>query len=288
MADATATFPSSNVGADDGVNAGNSEASAELGQTRRASGRVAVIGGTSLHNSSMFKRLNVKQVETSYGMVECFVSDCLVYVNRHHTEPGGKYAQPHAINYQGMAAALMALEVRVIYAVCSTGALKKEIKPGALVLLADYHSLFADIVHLYDDGRAHIVPTLDSEARQRVVKALTRNNLELSTQNAVYVQTRGPRLETPAEIRTLVNIQAGDVVGMTGASEATVACEAGIPYAAICMVDNYANGIVDEPLTMEQFFAKGKYHNFPVIPSIQPSIINRCTNFILSFLIPSC
>src|SRR5207302_1440165 len=42
-----------------------------------------------------------------------------------------------------------------------------------------------------------------------------------------------------------------DVVGMTMASEATLASELGIPYASLCTVDNFAHGIVDEPLTFE-------------------------------------
>jgi len=35
------------------------------------------------------------------------------------------------------------------------------------------------------------------------------------------------------------------------ASEATLASELGIPYAALCSVDNYCNGIVDRPLAYE-------------------------------------
>jgi 5'-methylthioadenosine phosphorylase len=42
-------------------------------------------------------------------------------------------------------------------------------------------------------------------------------------------------------------------VGMTVASECILASECQIPYAAICMIDNYANGISDEELTFESF-----------------------------------
>lgn len=42
-----------------------------------------------------------------------------------------------------------------------------------------------------------------------------------------------------------------DVVGMTMASEATLAAELGIAYASVCTVDNYANGIAEKPLTYE-------------------------------------
>ena len=65
----------------------------------------------------------------------------------------------------------------------------------------------------------------------------------------VYWQTNGPRFETPAEIRLLA--AHADLVGMTMASECIVAGELGLSYAAICVVDNLANGIGDAPLDVE-------------------------------------
>lgn len=51
----------------------------------------------------------------------------------------------------------------------------------------------------------------------------------------------------------------GDVVGMTGAHEATLAVEAGLPYAMLCMVDNMANGVgAGDKLTLTDFFASQK------------------------------
>jgi 5'-methylthioadenosine phosphorylase len=62
-----------------------------------------------------------------------------------------------------------------------------------------------------------------------------------------YVQTRGPRIETIAEVKTLAKF--ADIVGMTVASEATLACELEMEFAALCMVDNYANGLGTEVLS---------------------------------------
>ena len=67
--------------------------------------------------------------------------------------------------------------------------------------------------------------------------------------NGVYVQTRGPRLETKAEVKMLDSF--GDIVGMTIASEATLARELDVKYAAICSVDNYAHGLVSKELDFE-------------------------------------
>lgn len=79
-------------------------------------------------------------------------------------------------------------------------------------------------------------------------------NQFVSTAKAVYVQTRGPRFETRAEIRQIK--QFGDVVGMTAGDEATMACELGIPYVMLCIVDNLAHGIGktdDSIASMENF-----------------------------------
>lgn len=69
----------------------------------------------------------------------------------------------------------------------------------------------------------------------------------------VYTQTRGPRFETPAEVRALARI--GDLVGMTLAAECILSRELGIAYAAVCVVDNLANGLAPEALTIEEFQA---------------------------------
>ena len=67
----------------------------------------------------------------------------------------------------------------------------------------------------------------------------------------VYAHTIGPRFETPAEVRALARV--ADVVGMTLAAETVLAREAGLAYAAVCSVDNLANGIADEALTVEEY-----------------------------------
>ena len=57
----------------------------------------------------------------------------------------------------------------------------------------------------------------------------------------------GPRYETPAEIKML-QILGGDVVGMTNVPEVVLAREAGICYATVAMVTNYAAGIAPSKL----------------------------------------
>jgi 5'-methylthioadenosine phosphorylase len=57
----------------------------------------------------------------------------------------------------------------------------------------------------------------------------------------VYVQMRGPRFETKAEIAILRHW--GDVIGMTAAHEADLCGELGLKYNSLAIIDNYANGL---------------------------------------------
>ena len=45
------------------------------------------------------------------------------------------------------------------------------------------------------------------------------------------------------------------LVGMTIASECVAACDLGLAYAAICVVENLANGVGERELTMEELLA---------------------------------
>ena len=64
-----------------------------------------------------------------------------------------------------------------------------------------------------------------------------------------YWQARGPRFETPAEIRLMA--AHAHVVGMTIATECVVASELGLDYAALCVVDNLANGLGEGTVSTE-------------------------------------
>jgi 5'-methylthioadenosine phosphorylase len=61
-----------------------------------------------------------------------------------------------------------------------------------------------------------------------------------------------------AEVRALSAV--ADVVGMTVASEATLACELGMKFAALCTVDNYANGLGGDVLTYEHILSTSREH----------------------------
>jgi 5'-methylthioadenosine phosphorylase len=110
----------------------------------------------------------------------------------------------------------------------------------------------------------HIIPTLAEEVRRKIIDSANRCKIDVTTEG-VYWQTTGPRLETKAEIRMMAGY--ADVVGMTMASEAVIACELDIPYASICSVDNYCHGIVKKQLILQEI-TEGAQRNTDTILKI--------------------
>jgi 5'-methylthioadenosine phosphorylase len=129
-----------------------------------------------------------------------------------------------------------------------TGALKRRLKPGMLVVPDDYILLGAGPTVVREKA-THIVPILNAESRRKLLEAARCCNLDC-VDGGIYWQTVGPRFETRAEIAMIS--QFADLVGMTMASEAVIAQELEIPYASLCSVDNFAHGLEEKTLTLEK------------------------------------
>jgi len=206
--------------------------------------KLAVIVGSGIP-SSVFEGFKRKNVKTKYGLVELLVRNNKLILPRHGMS---KMKPPHVINHKANISALKMLGVKDILAFCSVGSLKKSIKPGSLVVVHDYISLF-DLETYHDLEAVFTVSGLSDKLREKIISLARR--LKINTINkGVYIQTKGPRFETPAEIKMIKNY--GDVVGMTMGSEATLARELDMDYAAVCSVDNYANGLIEKKLNTSE------------------------------------
>lgn len=192
-----------------------------------------------------------RKVKTPYGTVLAHIDSGknLVFLNRHGSS---KNTPPHRINHKANITALRLCGAGEVVGVCSVGSLKKNSKPGSVLIPDDYVSLWS-IPTFFNKKVKHITPALSEKLREKIINAAAQSHLPV-IKKGVYVQTTGPRLETKAEIRFLSRI--ADVVGMTMASEATLAQEAGLEYAGVCFVDNYAHGVVKERLDFEDVISK--------------------------------
>jgi 5'-methylthioadenosine phosphorylase len=173
--------------------------------------------------------------------------DGATVIDRH----GESYALPHLIDHAANLRGLLDAGCDRVLGVASVGGLRPELIPGTFLCPHDFIALDIPPLTTRSDPTAHRVPRFDPEWRSRVVEAFTA---ELPLRDGgVYWQVAGPRLETAAEIRFLA--QHADVVGMTVAGECIVAGELGLAYAAICVVDNLANGVGATELTLEEVAA---------------------------------
>ncbi len=208
--------------------------------------RLGIIGGSGLAQSGAFASTERRQVETPHGSPSSTLAlgDRVAFLARHGAD---HRIPPHRINHQANLWALKEAGVSAVVGTSSVGSMQVEIAPGTLVVPDDYVSLW-EIPTFFEDEVQHITPTLDQRLRRQLVDAARHRGAPVRD-GGVYVQTRGPRLETKAEIRVLRRF--GDLVGMTMAAEATLAQELGLPYASLCSVDNYSHGITREPLAFE-------------------------------------
>ncbi|MDR2018476.1 MAG: MTAP family purine nucleoside phosphorylase [Syntrophobacterales bacterium] len=205
---------------------------------------LAIIAGTSLIESALFAAWKNTSVQTPYGGVTVKTDSKHWFLQRHGDPP----MPPHRINHRAHIWALKMLKVTEIVAFNSVGSLKLKIEPAALVLPHDFISPW-DVPTMFDHEMRFTVPEMDTALRSHLEGVCRELGFDV-VDGGVYIQTKGPRLETKAEIRYLRRL--GDIVGMTMASEATLCTEVGLHYTSLCSVDNYCNGISKVPLTVKE------------------------------------
>ena len=166
-------------------------------------------------------------------------------------QAGAPYLLPHRIDHEANLRPLLEQGVDRVLAIGSVGSLRPELPVGTLVCPDDFIALHAG-PSIHDDPRAHSAPGFSPGWRREVIDAWAAGGAA-PHDGGVYWEARGPRFETPAEIRLIA--AHADVVGMTIASECVVAGELGLEYAALCVVDNMANGLGEGSLSVAEMEA---------------------------------
>jgi len=169
-------------------------------------------------------------------------------VVQRHGGGGRAYVLPHEIDHVGNLRPLAEQGCDRVLALASVGSLRAGLPVGSLLCPNDFIALHLGL-SLFADERAHSAPGFDPAWRREVLEAWPDGDGGALLDGGVYWQTIGPRFETPAEIRLIA--PHADVVGMTIAAECVVARELGLAYAAVCAVDNLANGLDAEPVEVE-------------------------------------
>ena len=213
---------------------------------------IGIIGGSGVYEiTEKADSCEEKLVKTDYGDVTVSILDIfskkVAFIPRHAS---GHSIPPHKINFRANIDALKNVGVSKIIATNSVGSMNTDMPPGSFVIPDDFLDFSQDRKKtFYEDKVVHIDVTEPYCPQLRDVLAKSGDVILGGT----YVCTEGPRFETPAEIK-MFKMLGGDLVGMTGVPEVILAREREICYNSICIVSNYASGISEEELTIDEVF----------------------------------
>lgn len=215
---------------------------------------LAVIGGTGVYRADMLEKTRAVDMENKYGQASLLVGNFkgrkVAFLNRHGK---GHSVPPHLVNYRANILALKELGVKRVLATTAVGSLNIEMAPRDFVLIDQFLDFTKTRKNTFYEGGTQGVLHVDVtdpycyEMRNFIYTKGCDLGLKIH-QGGCYVCAEGPRFETPAEIR-MYKQMGGDLVGMTSVPEVVLAREAGLCYATIAMVTNYAAGISKNPLS---------------------------------------
>lgn len=221
--------------------------------------KLGIIGGTGISKLSELKNINKTVTHTPFGEPSSALTFGtlhgvdVVFMARHgygHTIP------PHRVNYRANIWALHQAGVDGLLAIAAVGAINESMRPGNLVCpdqLIDY--TWGRSTTYFDEDLASVThidftEPYSSVTRGILLKAAEGCDFELIP-HGVYGCKQGPRLETAAEIQRMKG-DGCDMVGMTGMPEAALARELNLEYACCAVVANWAAGLGDGAITMQE------------------------------------
>jgi len=210
---------------------------------------LAIIGGSGLTQLGNLEVSQRKVARTPYGEASgalTFGRICgreVVFLARHGY---GHTIAPHEVNYRANLWALKDAGAARVVSVASVGAIRKEHKPGSLVIPDQVIDYTWGRRSTFFEGAGAPVNHIDftepySAPLRKLLLEAAADAKEKVFDGGVYAATQGPRLETAAEINRLER-DGADLVGMTGMPEAVLAREISLEYATVAVVANYAAG----------------------------------------------
>jgi 5'-methylthioadenosine phosphorylase len=206
---------------------------------------IGIVGGTGLYNPNFFTNMKEIKVHTPYGetsdlvTIGNYLDKKIAFIPRHgrrHTIP------PHAINSRANIWALKELGVKRILAPSVVGSMRKEYKPGDIVI-PDQFIDFTKQRHytFYDRGQICHISSADPfcpELRQLAIECIKDLNYDIHREGT-YLCIEGPRFSTRAESQFFKEVLKADIIGMTLVPECILAREAEICYVSISMITDY-------------------------------------------------
>lgn len=244
--------------------------------------KIGIIGGSGLEDPNLLTNIREEEVSTPYGNTTSVLTHGIinnkevVLISRH-----GKQHQysPTEVNYRANLFALKEAGVTHILATTACGSLKEEIGRGHFVVLDQFIDFTKHRINTYADNFANgIVHTpmatpFDEKLRELFFLSATSLNFPVHPKGTV-VTIEGPRFSTKAE-SNMFRLWGADVINMSIATEAALANELNIPYAAIAMSTDYDCWKDDEaPVSWEEIL-KVFHQNADNVKKVLVDVIGR-------------
>lgn len=205
----------------------------------------AIIGGSGFEKFEGFQILENLSIDTPFGAaasglkrVKIDDNECL-FLSRHglHHEK-----LPSEVNFRANIYALKKFGARAILSFSAVGSLRKELKPGDMVLCTQYIDRTKGVrAHTFlGDGIVGHVSLAKPICSQSVegIRALSEKYSFDCHFGQTYICIEGPYFSTQAESNTYRQMGA-DIIGMTHFPEFALAREAGLTYIPCCFVTDY-------------------------------------------------
>ncbi len=222
--------------------------------------KIGIIGGSGFDNPQILTNSTEVIITTPYGEptspLRCGKINGVdvVLVSRH----GLKHQySPSEVNYRANIYALKEQGVTHIIATTACGSLREEIGRGHFVIIDQFIDFTKIRKNTYFDsfatGAEH--PAMAEPFNLQLRHLLYETSVELGFQvhpKGTVVTIEGPRFSTKAESK-MFRSWGADIINMSIATEATLASELKIPYAAIAMSTDYDCWKEDEkPVTWDE------------------------------------
>ncbi|MFH1416542.1 MAG: S-methyl-5'-thioadenosine phosphorylase [Elusimicrobiota bacterium] len=206
--------------------------------------KIGVIGGSGIYEVEGISNIEERKVDTPFGepsdnVIVGEISGIKVaFLPRHGR--GHRY-MPTGVNYRANIFALKKLGVEKIVSLSAVGSMKKELKPGDVVLVDQYYDHTKHRAStFYGTGMVvHIgfsEPVCASLA-DTVAQAAASEGATVH-RGGTYICMEGPQFSTRGE-SDIYRSWGVSVIGMTAMPEAKLAREAEICYATMALVTDY-------------------------------------------------
>ena len=207
-------------------------------------GKIGVIGGSGLYEMGDLKKVKEVEVKTPFGkpsdkyILGELEGREMVFLPRHGR---GHRILPHEINFMANIYGMKKLGVEWIISVSAVGSMKKEIRPGDIVIPDQFYDRTKSrISTFFGNGIAGHIQFADPlcDKLSAILYSSAKQAGARVHKGGTYICIEGPQFSTRGE--SLIYRKWGvDIIGMTNIPEAKLAREAEICYGTIALATDY-------------------------------------------------